>query len=197
MSEAPFQRRTDLGYLIKLAESLRETLTSRGMDPATWLETCSESISARCITCGETMAGDEFVEWLLGFGLDRSGAGESMRFMRLRRGCCGMEKCNGHFYEFSFKPNESIDWAVLSVGALEVTEAAPRTSHAKIAARAATDSLARQFTRKSITAIVLLALLWLFRHWYTGGEIPVIQPAKTYTSEPGAQMDLMDPPPTR
>jgi hypothetical protein len=197
MSEEPLQRRTDLAYLIKLADSLREILAVSGLDPGTARDICTQHISAKCVTCGQTIAGDEFSGWLLNFGQDRSETGEAMRFMRIRRGCCGSESCNGRFYDFTFKPHETIDWSALNVGALESTEEAPRTSGAKIATRAMTESLARQFTAKAVAAIALLVLLWLFRHSYVGGEIPVIQPAKIFTSGTNVLMEFQDEPSPR
>jgi hypothetical protein len=60
-----------------------------------------------------------------------------------------------------------------------------------------TESLARQFTAKAVAAIALLVLLWLFRHWYVGGEIPVIQPAKIFTSGTNVLMEFQDEPSPR
>lgn len=180
--------RTGLLYLPNVGASLREVLAASGLGEECWVGACAGCISVQCTICEEVIEGEEWAAWLLALGSgemdsNESAAGDSMRFMRLRSGCCANTRCNAHFYELTFEPHPAVDWKSVSIGPGEEKEDVKRSSTVWLAGKALASILANQITKRSVAVFALFLALWMFRQWYTGGEIPIIRPAKDYSGE--------------
>lgn len=176
-------RRTGLLFLPNIGANLREFLASLELPEDDWESLCAEHIALCCISCGKVVEGVGLASWLLAIGAGESRPTGGLDFVRLRSGCCASTSCNGRFYNVVFKPHADIDWHGVSTSVLEGKEEETAPSMVGIASEAAKESVAKQVTKKSVILLGVLLALWLFKHWYTGGEIPIIQPAKNYTGE--------------
>lgn len=182
-------RRTDLMFLPQVGSGIRATLAAAGVAEDRWVGLCARCISAQCTVCDEIVAGDEWATWLLAAGAAEAGTGGTMRFVRLRRGCCANLSCNARFYNVSFEPDPAVEWDAVSISALAATEEAKPPSLVGLAGESAKRSIVKQVTGRALAAGVLFLALWLFQQWYTGGEIPILQPAKDYTGEYAPVLD--------
>ena len=185
-------RRTDLLFIPNLGASIREHFHEHGIEESRWQAICSESLSACCTMCDEVLSGDEWADWLLKVGSEESAPKEGMRWVRLKQGLCANEKCNVRFYNIQFDPHPEVDWSAISIGALGGKEEARGTSVVELAGDAAKESIARQFTKRTVATLVLLVALWMFHQWYRGGSIPILRPAQDYTSEVPADSGFLN-----
>lgn len=179
-------RRTGLLFLPTIGTHLRDLLEEQELPEAEWQSICAEHVSLCCTHCGKVVEGPELAAWLLAIGAGDSKPPGGMEFMRLRSGCCANSSCNGRYYNVVFKPHPQIDWHSVSTSVLEDSEEESGSKIVEMAGEAAkesVESVAKQVTKKSLVLLGVLLTLWLFKHWYTGGEIPLIQPAKNYTGE--------------
>ena|GEM_PF-1841224 len=176
-------RRTGLLFLPNIGTNLRDFFESLELPEEDWESTCAEHVALCCASCGKVVEGTGLAVWLLAIGAGESRPPGGLDFVRLRSGCCASASCNGRFYNVVFKPHPSIDWHGVSTSVLEGKEEETAPTMVNLAGEAAKESVAKQVTKKSVILLGVLLALWLFKHWYTGGEIPLIQPAKNYTGE--------------
>lgn len=186
-------RRTDLMFFPIVAARLREALVASDVAEQEWERVCMECVTARCTVCENELSGQDWAHWLLNLGLENEGEKRAMKFIRLEKGSCSDLKCNARFYQLSFEKHPGIDWAAIYIGALETEEAKPKKS--KLGQHAVIDAweaVKRQFTPRVGVALGVLLALWIVHQYYTGGEIPIIRPAKHYESipEPTNQFNL-------
>ena len=183
-------RRTGLLFLPNIGTSLRDFLTAQELPEADWEAICAAHVSLCCTACGKVVDGLELAVWLLALGAGENRPPGGLEFVRLRGGCCASSSCNGRFYNVVFEPHPDIDWHGVSTSVLEDKEEETAPTIVDLAGEAAKESVAKQVTKKSVALLGVLLALWLFKHWYTGGEIPLIQPAKNYTGEFPGDPDL-------
>lgn len=179
-ADAPAVRRINLMYLSDFATNLARGLRAALADE-TPAEVAARCVSAKCIACDETLAGGQLAAFLLPDDTEGTGSPGSMAFIRLRQGYCARLSCTSRYYEFRLQPHPAIDWTTISAG--PAAESTDHLSTPQLVARVAWQSLLRQFTVRAGAVLMLLLALWMFRQWYTGGGIPVLRPARTFTSE--------------
>jgi len=186
------ERRTDLMFLPQVAAGLRDTLAASELSEEDWESACASSITARCSICETELNGDDWAHWLLRLGVEEETEKRAMKFIRLEKGTCADLKCNARFYQLSFEPHPAVDWSAVYIGGLK-TEAPPQKSYVgEHVATAAVEGVRRQLTARVGIGLGILMVLWIFHQYYTGGEIPVLRPAKQFEARPDPtnQFDL-------
>ena len=194
MDEAETQqdiRRTDVLFLPKVGASIREYFADSGIEESRWQGICAESLSAQCTICEEKLSGEEWADWLLNVSTAEFEPKEGMRWIRLKQGLCASEKCNVLFYNIHLEPHPEVDWSAINIGALGGKEGPKAATVVELAGDAAKESIAKQFTKRTVATLVVLVVLWMFHQWYRGGSIPLLRPAQDYTTTVDPDADFL------
>lgn len=151
------------------------------------LETLRSRASATCVQCGITIRGDELLA-LVPSASDTGTPPPSPRVARLRLGYCARQGCDSTYYSvrLPFPPGTECPRHPVAGGAEPSGTGRPnpvggrRTLRLAVAALA--DSLRAGGFRLAWAATVLVGLA-AFRHWYTGGTIPILREPERFEVE--------------
>ena len=184
-SETELKRRVGLISVQDFATNLRRALSDAGLEGEGEAAVIARHISANCSACGAELAGDDLVALLAPSALPESARPNRMSLVRLRQGYCTGLRCDSRYYEFVFQPHPEIDWSLiqLSYQATEEDDVAESRSFGKMALAAMQKHLRWQF-------VVAVLSLWMLHQWYYGGSIPLVRPARTFTSTVTLSPDL-------
>lgn len=177
-------RRISLTRLPELSSTIKDSLTAAGIGKERWRVICAEKITAHCSECDETVGGQRWADWLLNLSEQGSPKSKDQRLLRMQWGCCADTECSSGFYNFSFQPLRKVDWSIVP-GEEPVTQEAQSDNRVAFVT-AARDCLIQHCNLRILLLFVAFFGLWIFRVWHTGGEIPIIRPAKDYSSPANA-----------
>jgi len=153
---------------------LVEALSRAGLDPEKSFEVSHASLTAECVKCGFRVSGE------VCFALSRAADGEGLvgTLRRLHLGDCARPGCESYSYRLSFQRHPDVDWIAI----LRQVEHIKEEQAGKSAAVRRAASLG--VIRRVGLALVIVALLLLFRQWYFGGRIPLIREPERFRVDP-------------
>lgn len=177
-------RRINLTRLPEISSAIKDALTAAGIRKERWRVICAEKITSHCSECDDSVGGQQWADWLLNLSEQGSPKSKDERLLRMQWGCCVGAECSCGFYIFSFQPFRKVDWSMVPGEEPGTREAQPDTPFALVTA--ARDCLIQHCNLRILLLFIAFFGLWIFRVWHTGGEIPVIRPAKDYSSPANA-----------
>jgi hypothetical protein len=105
-----FKRTIALGEIPGRYEPLTLALGKEGLSGDQIDELLRNSVSLRCMQCGATVGGADFIA----LGLPRLDTiGESAELQRLQQKHCLTENCPSNFYHLRLAPVEGVDWEAI------------------------------------------------------------------------------------
>lgn len=167
------------------AYNVRTALSQAGVADLAHAQVFQSHVTARCCRCDARPSPELISAWLTGAELEAGGP--TTELSRLRLAYCLRPGCDSRFYEFSFTPHSSVDWAAIRADA-QPDSPPPSVGLAVGGAMLSTAAraLREQLTWKLAFIMTLLLALLLWRQWWTGGSIPFFREAKTFTSQGAA-----------
>lgn len=188
-SPAPLPRQVSLSQFSAFARNLAQALSAAGIAPRDTAATCATHLSAKCVICDARVDGRELAALIQGEELPATSP-----LKRLPQGYCVNEGCKSSYYEFTCLPHPAVDWSKVGVAETMPPPEPPADTNWQAAAlRAGWRRVADAFTWRFAAGLALLLALWIWRQWWTGGSIPFLREAKTYTSESsGVELPVMD-----
>lgn len=179
---APVARKLALAHLAPFARNARAALAQAGIADLEHAGVFRTHIAARCCLCDARLTPEVVAALFTGAELETSRPAEELA--RLRQEYCLRAGCESRFYELTFAPHPTVNWAAIG------TETLPDAPHASVGlavgeavVRKTARTVRAQLTWKLAAALVLLLALLVWRQWWTGGNIPFFREAKTFTSE--------------
>ncbi len=180
----PLVRKLHLAQVPPFARNARAALAQTGVPDLDHAEFFRDHVGARCNQCDARPAAEVVGAWFTGAALEGSRAAEELA--RLRDGVCLRPSCSSVFYELTLTPATAVDWN-------KVTAELPADTPPPSAGLAVGGALAwkagravrTRLTWRLMAAGALLLALLAWRQWWTGGSIPFVREAKTFTSENG------------
>ena len=129
---APAEHRLHTSQLAGLIARLQHGLTRQGVGPDESSALLASSLSARCVSCGIELSGEELLQLVA--PVDPS-VPSSHKLERLKQGYCARTGCDSYFANLSLLPTAGVDWGKLLAETDTITAAradqpaAPRSSH--------------------------------------------------------------------
>ncbi len=173
-------------HLCKLADFCRvleESLRAVGLSAEQSLRAFQSAISAECVRCGISVNGDEL------YALSQPPAAEraSMKTGRLRLGDCARQGCDAWHYRLAFQPHLQLDWPkLLAEVQLRRQHSPAPILHKARWLRWASLLRSRQVLRVGFGIALVMVLLFI-RHWYQGGQIPLLREAEHFRVDPAPE----------
>ena len=172
--------RTDglAGFYSALASALTET----GLSGPQLNDLLSKTVSAECAQCGTALSGEEMGQLA---SADPKVEVANAKLKRLRLGYCGSAGCNSCFYAVDLSAYPNVDWARV------VAKVEGQTASLEHEPTAAPELTLPQTPRRKlllrlgIGAVIILVLL-LLRHLWSGGAIPIFHQAPKYQIDPAS-----------
>ena len=175
-------RKLALAQLAPFARNARAALSQAGIADLEHAKVFQSHVTARCSACDACPSPEVVAALFTGATLEASRPAEELG--RLRQEYCLRTGCDSRFYELTFAPHPSVDWAAIGTEALHE---APHASVGRAVGSAVVDKVAQtiraQFSWRLVAVVVVLLALLVWRQWWTGGSIPFFREAKTFTSE--------------
>ena len=156
-----------------VARALADAPAPPGLDPGPWLAVRQTAIHAQCLECAIPVTGGDLLALA---------AAETMpaKLDRLAHQYCARKSCESRYYRLTFQPSPGLDWQPIieSLPTADYSSAGPvRASLFASLSPALILRLAALFAVGALT-------LTLFRSWYYGLRIPILQPQHHYTTNP-------------
>jgi hypothetical protein len=165
--------------------ALATALTENGLSGARLNELFAKSVAAECVQCGTALSGDEMGALALA---DPNAELANPKLRRLKLGYCGSAGCNSYFYMVSLNPYPDVDWSQI-VAKVESRTAPLEHEPVAVPEIALPASPRRKlFLRVAVGVLIILVLL-LIRHVWSGGRIPLLQSAPKYQVDPATTGD--------
>jgi hypothetical protein len=167
-------REEQLPQLEAFCRRLVEALGRAGLEPDKSFEALRGSLTGECVKCGFRVSGEEC------FALSQVADGEGLvgTLQRLHLGDCARPGCESYSYRLRFQRHPDTDWIAI----LSQVEHIKEEQAGKSAAVRRAASLG--VIRRVGLALVIVALLLLFRQWYFGGRIPLIREPEKFRVDP-------------
>ncbi len=176
-------RQVDLRLAVAFSQTLVATLRSAA-GSADVLAVLRAGVRAECPQCHLRLFGEDVLALA---GSEAPQADVSPKLHRLAQGFCGRQGCEARFYEFSFDPVPTVDWAAVLAqveGAVTAESSESGAAEAELAGRKAA-SRKRVRLRVGVGLAIALLLL-LVRYLMTGGTIPFLREPRHFTADPAS-----------
>ena len=149
------------------------------------------AIAGECVQCGMRITGEELLALAPGNeDAPASGSAVNPKVARLRLGYCARSGCECRYYRITFESRPGVDWAkVLPPTELEAAPSVAAEDPGAPERQAAMRSTARRAGIRAGLVVLVVAMLWLARHWYQGGTIPLLREPEEF------QVEVPRPPP--
>ncbi|MEQ2007423.1 MAG: hypothetical protein ABMA26_11550 [Limisphaerales bacterium] len=181
-SAATIVRKLPLAQFPAFARNARAALSQSGIADLEHAGVFRSHIAARCCGCDTRPSPDVVAALFMGAALEVGRPADGLA--RLREEYCLRTDCESRFYELTFTPHPTVDWAAIQSNSQPDS---PRASANMAVGGAVVRTTARvvraQLSWKLAAAVALLIALLAWRQWWTGGSIPFFREAKTFTSE--------------
>lgn len=147
-----------------------------------WHQWCEQRLGAECILCGIKITGGELRSLATD---DASQPSDNPKLERLRLKYCARNSCESRFYRVHLQPDSELHWTGIRGQLLHAT---PELRESRPARKLPTITLGRQpFVLLAVAGFAALTIFFLFRHFYYGYRIPVIQKKHEYRVLPPPQ----------
>jgi hypothetical protein len=168
--------------LAELAAALVKELAGLGLSGLELNSVFHRSVSAACVQCATRVSGDELAELALA---EPDAPFTHAKLKRLRLGYCGSAGCNSYFYTLVLAPHPEIDWATL-LPKVEGLAASSEKGALPVADLALPPSPKRQLARRIAVGVLIILALWVVRHVWSGGKLPLLERPPKYRVDPAS-----------